>query len=374
MSASGNSRAVLAALSANLGIAVIKFAAFLLTGATSMLAEGVHSLADSANQVLLLIGGRRSRREATVEHPFGFGRDRYVYGFLVALVLFSVGGLFALYEGIEKVRHPHHLDSPAIAIGVLVVAILLESWSFRTAIAESNLLKGDVSWVQFIRRAKVPELPVVLLEDFAALIGLGLALLGVGLSSALHQPVWDGIGTVGIGILLISVAVVLIVETKSLLLGEAASPAAVARIEQALLGPGVLRVIHQRTLHLGPDEVLLAAKIAMAPGSSLAEAAAAIDAAEARVRAAEPSTRVIYLEPDVDRWAAADASAAVVGGQPVPDVDRGAAAGANDAVVGGPPVPDVDRGAAAAASAAVVGGQPEPDVDRGAAADREDAG
>jgi cation diffusion facilitator family transporter len=301
VSASGGSRAVLAALAANLGIALIKFIAFLLTGSASMLAEAVHSLADSGNQGLLLLGGKRSRRQATPEHPFGFGRDRYVYGFLVALVLFSVGGLFALYEGVHKIADPHHLDSPAIAIGVLVVAIGLESWSFRTAIAESRELKGNATWVQFIRRAKVPELPVVLLEDFAALIGLALALLGVGLSTLLHQPVWDGIGTAAIGVLLISVAIVLIVETKSLLLGEAASPAAIERICRALVGPGVLRVIHQRTLHLGPDEVLLAAKLAMSPDSTLAEVAAAIDAAEARVRAAEPSARVIYLEPDLDR-------------------------------------------------------------------------
>jgi cation diffusion facilitator family transporter len=292
---------VLAALAANVGIAVIKFLAFLVTGATSMLAEAVHSLADSGNQCLLLLGGRRSRRQATPEHPFGFGRDRYVYGFLVALVLFSVGGLFALYEGIEKVRHPHQLDSALVAVAVLVVAIGLEAWSFRTAIAESRKLKGSASWLQFIRRAKVPELPVVLLEDFAALIGLTLALLGVGLSTLFDQPVWDGVGSVGIGLLLISVAVVLIVETKSLLLGEAASPAAIARIERALVGPGVERVIHQRTLHLGPEEVLLAAKLAMSPTSTLAEVAAAIDAAEARVRAVEPTTRVIYLEPDIDR-------------------------------------------------------------------------
>ena len=323
MSASGGSRAVLAALAANVGIAVIKFVAFLITGATSMLAEAVHSLADSGNQGLLLLGGKRSRRVATPEHPFGFGRDRYVYAFLVALVLFSVGGLFALYEGIEKIRHPHQLDSALVAVGVLVVAIVLEALSFRTAIAESRALKGDAGWVEFIRRAKLPELPVVLLEDFAALIGLALALLGVGLSTLFDQPVWDGIGSVGIGLLLISVALVLIVETKSLLLGESASPAAIARIEQALVGPGVDRVIHQRTLHLGPEEVLLAAKLAMSPDSSLAEVAAAIDAAEARVRAVEPTTRVIYLEPDIDRAAGSGRSEA---GSTTPAVAEPAAA------------------------------------------------
>ena len=299
MSAGGGTRAVVAALLANLGIAIIKFIAFLITRSSSMLAESVHSLADSGNQGLLLLGGRRSRRQATAEHPFGFGRDRYVYGFLVALVLFSLGGLFAIYEGVHKITHPHEVESPLIAVGVLVVAIGLESWSFRTAIHESSKIKGDASWPQFIRRAKVPELPVVLLEDLAALVGLVLALIGVGLSALLDEPVWDGIGTVAIGVLLISVAAILIVETKSLLLGEAASPAAISRIEAALVGGGIDRVIHQRTLHLGPEEVLVAAKVSMTPGSSLTEIAAAINAAESRVRTAEPTARVIYLEPDI---------------------------------------------------------------------------
>jgi cation diffusion facilitator family transporter len=299
MSAAGGTKAVLAALLANAGIAVIKFIAFLITGSSSMLAESVHSVADSGNQGLLLLGGRRSRRQATAEHPFGYGRDRYVYGFLVALVLFSLGGLFALYEGIHKITHPHELDSPLVAVGVLVVAIGLETWSFRTAIHESRKVKGDASWPQFIRRAKVPELPVVLLEDLAALVGLFLALVGVGMSVLLDEPVWDGIGTVAIGVLLIAVAVILIIETKSLLLGEAASPAAISRIEAALVGEGIQRVIHHRTLHLGPEEVLVAAKVSMAPGSSLNEVAAAINAAEARIREAEPTARVIYLEPDI---------------------------------------------------------------------------
>jgi cation diffusion facilitator family transporter len=288
-------------LLANLGIAVMKFIAFLITRSSSLLAESVHSLADSGNQALLLLGGKRAKRAATSDHPFGYGRDRYVYGFLVALVLFSVGGLFALYEGIHKIANPHHVDSPWIAIGVLLGAIVLEGFSFRTAIHESRELKGDSNWVQFIRRAKVPELPVVLLEDFAALLGLAFALIGVSLAALLDQPVWDGVGTVAIGVLLICVAVILIVETKSLLLGESATPAAQSRIAAALVGDGVERVIHLRTMHLGPDEVLVGAKIALPPNASLTEVAKAIDSAEARVRAAEPSARVIYLEPDLDR-------------------------------------------------------------------------
>jgi cation diffusion facilitator family transporter len=302
VSASGGNRAIVAALAANVGIAVTKFAAFLLTGSSSMLAESIHSLADSGNQVLLLVGGRRASRAATPEHPFGYGRERYVFAFIVSVVLFSVGGLFALYEGFHKVQHPEPIDSwQWVPVLVLVVAIGLESYSFRTAIHESNEVRDGLSWVQFIRRAKAPELPVVLLEDFAALIGLVLALFGVGLTLITDDGVWDGIGTMAIGVLLVGVAVVLAIETKSLLLGEGATPEAVARISAALVDdPSVHRVIHMKTMHLGPDELLVAAKIAVAPTDSAAEVARAIDAAEARVRAVEPVARMIYLEPDID--------------------------------------------------------------------------
>jgi cation diffusion facilitator family transporter len=301
MSSGSGTRAVLAALGSNLGIAVIKFVAFAITGSTSLLAEGVHSVVDSGNQGLLLLGARSARRRATPAHPFGYGRDRYVYGFLVALMLFSAGGLFAVYEGVEKIRHPHELDSPAIAVGVLVLAILLEGFSLRTAVRESRPAKGGDSWIGFVRHAKSPELPVVLLEDTAALVGLAFALLGVGLAAATHQAVWDGVGTVAIGALLITVAVILVVETKSLLLGESAAPVQQRAIEDALVGGGVQRVIHLRTMHLGPDELLVGAKISLPPASTLADVAVEIDAAEQRVRSAVPTARVIYLEPDLDR-------------------------------------------------------------------------
>jgi cation diffusion facilitator family transporter len=304
MSSGGGTKAVLAALGANLGIAVIKFVAFAITGSTSMLAEGVHSVVDSGNQGLLLLGDRSARRRATPEHPFGYGRDRYVYGFLVALMLFSAGGLFALYEGVEKIRHPHHLDAPAVAIVVLVVALLLEGFSLRTAVHESRGAKGEDSWIGFIRHAKSPELPVVLLEDTAALTGLVLALISVVLATTTHQAMWDGIGTVAIGALLITVAVILVIETKSLLLGESAAPRQVRAIEDALMGGGVQRVIHLRTMHLGPEELLVGAKISLPPATTLAQIAHTIDAAEARVRSAVPTARVIYLEPDLDRDAA----------------------------------------------------------------------
>jgi len=301
VSASGGSKAIIAALTANLGIAVTKAIAFLLTGSSSMLAESIHSLADSGNQALLLVGGRRARRVATPEHPFGYGRERYIYAFIVSIVLFSVGGLFALYEGVHKLQHPEPIDAwQWVPVVVLLVAIVMESFSFRTAIVESNHVRGTQSWVQFIRRSKAPELPVVLLEDFAALVGLMLALVGVGMTLITDDGVWDGIGTVAIGLLLVSVAVVLAIETKSLLLGEGATLEAVARIEAALLADdSVEHVIHMKTLHLGPDELLVAAKIAVRPTDSAAQVARTIDAAEARVRAAEPVARMIYLEPDI---------------------------------------------------------------------------
>jgi cation diffusion facilitator family transporter len=295
--------AIVAALAANLLIAVAKFVAFLFTGASSMLAEGIHSVADSGNQVLLLIGGRRARRAATPEHPFGFGRDRFIYGFLVAIVLFSVGGVFAVYEGVHKLLHPEELKSPIWALVVLVIAIVAESFSLRTAKKETDEVRrpGQSYWA-FIRTARAPELPVVLLEDTAALTGLVFALLGVGLTALTGLEVFDGIGTILIGLLLVGVAAVLGVETKSLLLGEAATPEAQRRIVAALEAGGAgFSVIHMRTQHLGPEELLVAAKIAVRHDDTAASIARAIDEAEARVRAAEPSARVIYLEPDLRR-------------------------------------------------------------------------
>lgn len=308
MSTSGGNRAVLAALGSNLAIALSKFVAWGVSGSSSMLAEGVHSIADSGNQVLLLIGGSRSRRAATEQHPFGYGRERYVSGFLVSIILFTAGGLFAVYEGIEKIEHPHTLGDWYWPVGVLFFAIIAEGYSFRTAIGESRHSKGEQSWVRYIRTAKAPELMVVLFEDFGALIGLGFALIGVVLAVVLHNGVWDGVGTLMIGLLLVTIALALSVETKSLLLGEAAAPDVIARIRAALVdGELVTRVIHMRTMHLGPEELLVGAKIAVRAEVSALEVAAAINAAEDRVRAAEPTARVIYLEPDI--YSAAEAAA-----------------------------------------------------------------
>ena len=295
-------RAVVAALLANFGIAVSKFVGFLVTGSTAMLAEAVHSVADTGNQALLLFGKRQAGRPADPAHPFGYGRNRYFYGFVVALVLFSLGSLFAIYEGVRKISHPHGLDSPAVAIGILGVAIVLEALSFRTAVHESNRVRAGNSWVAFIRRSKAPELPVVLLEDFAALVGLVFAMGGVVAATVTGDARWDGAGSIAIGALLGVVATVLAVEMKSLLIGESAEPATVADIAAALVdGTTITRVIHLRTMHLGPEELLVAAKVALAPGLSMAQVAAAIDDAEVRVRARVPIARPMYLEPDLYR-------------------------------------------------------------------------
>ncbi|WP_434590419.1 cation diffusion facilitator family transporter [Streptomyces sp. A5-4] len=308
MSASGGNKAIVAALVANLAIAVAKFVAFLFSGASSMLAESVHSLADSGNQGLLLLGGKKAKREATPQHPFGYGRERYIYAFLVSIVLFSVGGMFAIYEGYEKIKHPHEIEMWYWPVGVLIFAIIAESFSFRTAIKESNQTRGNLSWKEFVRRAKAPELPVVLLEDLGALVGLVLALVGVSIALATGNGVWDGIGTLCIGILLIIIAIILAAETKSLLLGEAAGTDEVDKIKASIVdGDTVTRVIHMRTLHLGPEELLVAAKIAVQAGDTAADVAHAINAAEERIREAVPIARVIYLEPDIYSESAAAA-------------------------------------------------------------------
>ncbi|GAA2860902.1 cation diffusion facilitator family transporter [Paenarthrobacter ilicis] len=302
MAAGGGSKAIVAALAANLTIAVLKFLAFFLTASSSMLAEAIHSVADSGNQVLLLIGGKRSKRAASPEHPFGYGRERYIYAFIVSIVLFSVGGLFALYEAYEKFHDPHGIEGDFwwVPLAVLAGAILAEGFSFRTAIIESNHIRGKQSWVKFVRNAKQPELPVILLEDFGALLGLLFALFGVGMTLVTGNGVWDAFGTAMIGLLLVAIAVVLAMETKSLLLGESATKEDVQRITEAIQADGT-HIIHLKTMHLGPEELLVAAKISMGASETGQEIAQGIDDAEQRIRAAVPIARVIYLEPDIER-------------------------------------------------------------------------
>ncbi|MEW2383124.1 cation diffusion facilitator family transporter [Micromonospora sp. NPDC047707] len=301
MSADGGTKAIVAALLANVGIAITKFIAFLLTGLSSMLAESIHSVADSGNQALLLLGGKRAKRAATPQHPFGYGRERYIYAFIVSIVLFTVGGLFALYEAYHKWSHPETPDKwQWVPVVVLVVAIVMESFSFRTAIVESNRVRGNQSWVRFVRRAKAPELPVVLLEDLGALLGLVFALFGVSMTLITDNSRWDAAGTAMIGVLLVVIAVILAIETKSLLLGEGAEAHDVTAIEKAITaGPEIERIIHMKTLYLGPDELMVAAKIGVRTWHSAEELAGGINAVEARIRTAVPAARVIYLEPDI---------------------------------------------------------------------------
>ena len=308
MSAGGDghgTKAVIAALLANAAIAVAKFVGFMVTGSSAMLAESVHSVADSGNQGLLLLGGKRAKKAADEEHPFGYGRERYFWAFVVALVLFSLGGLFSLYEGFHKLeesREGGELNAPGVAIGILLFAAVAEAFSFRTAIVESKKVKGDQTWWRFVRTAKSPELPVVLLEDLGALVGLLLALVGVVLAAVTGDLIWDALGTMAIGVLLLVIAVFLVIEMKGLLMGEGGTPQDVAKVRAALVdGSAVTSIIHLKTMHIGPDELLVAAKIGVSPSLTVAELAAAIDGAEGRVRAAVPLARAIYLEPDLRR-------------------------------------------------------------------------
>lgn len=298
----GSSRAIMAALLANLGIALTKFVAFVLTRSTAMLAESVHSLADTGNQLLLLLGGRRAAREPTPAHPFGHGRERYFWAFVVAIILFSLGSLFAIYEAVHKIQHPQPVESPAIAVATLLVAIVLEGYSFRTAVREARPHRGDRSWFGFIRASKSPELPVVLLEDAGALTGLVFALAAVVIAAVTGDGVWDGVGSLVIGLLLGIIAVVLATEMKSLLIGEAAAPEQQERIRSLLSSAGSVRaLIWLRTQHLGPDELLVAAKIEFDPALDMAGLARAIDELEARVRAEVPTAEYLFIEPDVRR-------------------------------------------------------------------------
>jgi cation diffusion facilitator family transporter len=310
MAGGGNgTRAVVAALLANAGIAASKFVGFLITGSASMLAESVHSVADTGNQGLLLLGGKRSRRAATPQHPFGYGRERFFWSFVVALMLFSLGGMFAIYEGFDKITHSdHELESPQVAIAILLVAVVLESLSFRTAIHEARHVKEPgTSWWSFIRRSKQPELPVVLLEDLGALVGLVIALAAIGVSIVTDNAIYDGIGTLCIGILLVLIAAILAVEMKALLIGEAASDLDQQAIAAAIeIDPSVQRLIHMRTEHIGPDELLVAAKIELIDGLEVREVTEVVNNVETAIRRSVPSARLIYLEPDIFRTALPD--------------------------------------------------------------------
>jgi cation diffusion facilitator family transporter len=292
-------KATIAALAANFGIATAKFVAFVFTGSASMLAEAIHSVADTSNQALLLLGVRRSRREATAIHPFGYGRERYFWSFMVSVVLFTVGAVFSIVEGYEKLRHPHEVESFVWALGVLGVAVVLEAFSMRTAVTEANHVR-TTGWWRFIREAKQPELPVLLLEDLGALVGLIFALTGVALAAITGEPRFDAVGSIVIGLLLGAIAIILAVELRSLLIGESASPKDSEAIRTAMNGTnGLEEVFHIRTLHTGPDDLLVAAKVRMRSTLSYDDVVAAINQMERKIRDAVPMAKQIYIEPDI---------------------------------------------------------------------------
>ncbi len=299
----GSRRAIVAAFLANLGIAISKFIGFAITGSASLLAEAIHSVADTGNQALLLLGGARAKRAATPEHPFGYGRERFFWAFVVSVVLFTLGGAFALYEGIEKLRHPHELDYYGVAITILLVSVVLEALSFRTARHEANRERPKgASWWHFIRRTKNPELPVVLLEDSGALIGLFFAIFGVTMSKVTENPRWDALGSVAIGLLLVAISIVLAIEMKGLLIGESASPTKQRAIADAIKdSPEVQGIIHMKTEHIGPDELLVGVKVGFEPSLTIRDLADAINGVERRMREAVPEARIVYIEPDVLR-------------------------------------------------------------------------
>jgi cation diffusion facilitator family transporter len=282
-------RSTIVAFLANLGIAVAKLLAWSMTGSAAMLAEVLHSTADTGNQALLLFGRRRSRRAPTRRHPFGFGRERYFWSFVVALVLFSGGGLFALIEGEEKLRRPSELSSFPWSVAVLVVSMALEGFSLRTAAREARRRKSPgTSWWQFIQRTTVPELAVIVLEDFGALTGLLIALVGTSLAEATGNARFDAMGSLGIGLLLVVIAWTLAVETKSLLIGEAASDRDLAKIYSVLERD--VRVLELRTELLGPDAILVVGTV-----GALADAEVDLDLVERNVREHVPSVAFIYL-------------------------------------------------------------------------------
>lgn len=298
MAHGSGTKSVITALAANLGIAVAKFAGYLLTHSSSMLAEAVHSVADSSNQALLLFAGKRSTKEASEVHQFGYGRVRYVAAFVVSIVLFSLGGLFALYEAWHKFSDPHAITSwHWVPVVVLLAAMVMEGFALRTALKEARASKGDKSWWRYLKDSRSPEIPTIVLEDTGALLGLVFGLFGVSMTLATGDGRWDAIGSGAIGVLLVVIAIFLGREMISMLVGESALPEHQDAIESALLdGEDITRIIHLRTLHLGPDEVLVAAKVAVPGAESAADIAASVDAAEARARAAVPLRLQIVIE------------------------------------------------------------------------------
>jgi cation diffusion facilitator family transporter len=293
----------MAAMGANGAIAIAKFVAAGFSGSITMLAEGVHSVADTANQGLLLLGMILAKREDQERYPFGRAKESYFWAFIVSLLLFFLGGVYAIYEGIHKLREPAQAPgSQWLAIGVLVLSIALEGGSFMVALKEFAKTRGNRSLREALFHGKDPTIPIVVLEDSGALAGLLIALIAVILTQATGSGTVDAIGSIVIGILLCAIGVLLAHDTRSLLIGEAATPEVRKRALELCIGtPGVEEVTEMLTMHLGPDTVLMALKVRFRAGMGVEESERVVDDLEERVRAELPQMKKIFVEADSDR-------------------------------------------------------------------------
>jgi cation diffusion facilitator family transporter len=292
--------AVLTALVANLVVAAAKLGAFAITTSSALLAESLHSFADTANEVLLLVGARRATRPADLRHPFGHARYRYVYAFLVSLTVFWIGGVLAVIEGVSHLASDEPIVDPIWALAVLALGAALDGWSLRTTVRAGRSVKGVLSWKQLVRTTKAPELIVIFLEDLGALVGIGIATIGVGLAIITGDAIWDAVASIAIGLLLMAIGLVVNRETQSLLLGESATKDVEDTIRAAITAiDGIDGVVNLRTIHLGPDDLVVASGILVDGAIDAAGIARAIVEAEDRVRAELPFRTVIYLEPRI---------------------------------------------------------------------------
>lgn len=291
--------ALVAAFLANVGIAISKFIAFIVTGSASMLAEAIHSMADSSNQVLLYFGGREAKKSPTKEHPFGFGRAHFLYAFLVSIILFSLGGAFAIYEGIHKIIRPEMIESPVIAYVVLGIAVLLEGFALKTALHEARSFKPESQdWWQFLRRTKSVNHIVLALEDSTALIGLSVAAIGITLTLTTGNPVWDGVASLVIGLLLATVALVLYREIRSLLIGESVSPRIGREMREIILGvEGVDKILDLKTIYTGPTEMLVTMEIEVSKNKTAKSIDSMVHEIEYGIRSTFSAAKLIYIEP-----------------------------------------------------------------------------
>lgn len=296
---SNSLKSIIYALTANVSIALIKFAAAFYTGSGAMLAEAIHSLVDSSNQVLLMIGLKSAKRPPSSDFPLGYGKAIYFWSFIVAVMLFSMGGLFSIYEGWHKLLHPTDIRSPLLAIAVLAFSVCAEGLAFAGCIREINKERGDLSFYKWFRETRKSEFLVIFGEDFAALIGLSFALLAISLSLITENPIWDAIGTLGIGCLLIVVAIFISIEVKALLIGQGVAPQDKQKMLEFLQGQeSIDTVFNILTYQLGPD-VLVALKVKMKEQGSERALIVKINEVEKAFKEKFPEVLWLFFEPDI---------------------------------------------------------------------------